>query len=320
MLFSLSFGITAPNQTVPASHHDDPDTTGTQHDNPATEAVETSSSWTGTFAGVSGTFTCTGDTCTASSDHEGNLSSLAGTWVFRPAGSGTGGHAEGDDLANIMVEGVVPDADFMIFGYWEQAVTDDEGDTTYSMLPIADGKRDYGTVSSVTGTASYTGPATGMYMKKSLTPDGQPTDPFTSGQFTADAVLNANFGGPEVAANHAFSITGTISNFMDGGEAINDQWVVNLNRRMVGAGDAARPQQNVGDLTATGHRDGSVAGDFDGVTDGGALGSAAGSWSGRFHGAAGADNALPNSATGMFDGHFTNGHVRGAFATDLVEE
>ena len=316
-LFSISFGITAPNQNIPASHHDDPDTTGTQHDNPNTEATETSSSWTGMFAGVSGTFTCSGDTCAVTSDAKGNLASLGGSWTFRPAGSGTGGHAEGDELDDIMVEGVVPDADFMIFGYWEQAVTDDEGDTTYSMLPIADGKRDYGAMTTVTGTATYAGPATGLYTKNALTPEGAPTGPYSSGQFTADAMLTANFGGPEVATNHQFSITGTISNFMDDGVMINDQWVVNLNRRMIGTGTAARPQQNVGDPTATGHRDGSVAGDFDGVTDGGTLGSGEGSWSGVFHGpGVGTTNPQPVSASGMFSGHFSNGHVRGAFAAN----
>ena len=316
-LFSLNFGLTAPLQTIPASQYDDPDMANTQHDNPDTETEETSTSWTGMFAGVPGTFTCSGDFCAVSSDDEGNLSSLAGEWTFRPAGSDMDGNAETDELDDIMVHGVVPDADFMIFGYWEQAVTDEEGKTTYSMLPIADGKRDYpDDMSNVVGIATYTGPATGLYMKKSLTPDGQPTDPFTSGQFTASATLNASFGGGEIADNHQFSITGTISSFMDGGNPINDQWVVNLNRRMLGTGDAARPQQNIGAADNTSHSNGTGGSSFSGVTDGGPLGSAVGSWSGQFHGAAGANNAQPVSATGMFDGHFSNGHVRGAFAVD----
>ena len=311
-LYSINFGLTAAHQTLPIVH-----------DNPDTTTVEDSTSYTGSFTGVPGTFTCT-NTCSVSSDKDGALSYFVGTWTFTPDGikDPRGGNLTGDALTaaqmRIMVAGVVPDPDFMILGYWMRTSTAADGEVTHSMRPIYDGLRDYANVSSVLGTATYTGPATGLYMSKSLTPDGQPTDPFASGQFTADARLNANFGGGEVALNHAFSISGTISNFRDGGdEAINSQWVVNLNRRMIGTNND-EPQRNVGDLTTAGHRDG-TSGTFDGVTDGGALGSAAGSWSGLFHGAD--DTATtaveqPASVSGMFDGHFSNGHVRGSFAAN----
>jgi len=316
-LFSISFGLTARGQTLNITH-----------DNPDTTEVETTTSYTGMFTGVPGTFTCTG-TCSVTSDQmDGHLITLTGTWTFSPDGikNPRGGNLTGDELTaaqmRIMVPGVVPDPDFMILGYWMRMSTAADGKVTHSMRPIHDGLRDYADLTTgtggVVGTATYTGPATGLYMKKTLTPQGQPTDPFTSGQFTADAMLTARFGGPEVAANHQWSIDGTISNFMDGGYAINDQWVVNLNRRMIGTNND-EPQRNIGAADNASHGTG-TSGAFSGVTDGGPLGSAAGSWSGQLHG--GDDTAttdvveMPASASGMFDGHFSNGHVRGAFAAN----
>ena len=183
---------------------------------PTTEGTYTfpsAASITGMFRGVPGKFLCSTG-CTSTHDEDGNLSGLAGTWTFEPDGirndmgalltDADGGennpeNALSDALEAIMVSGVVQDPDFMIFGYWEQSVTDDEGDTTETMLPFAEGKRDYGTVASVEGSATYSGPATGLYIRKTITPQGgvNPDGPFSSGQFTADAMLEANFGGAE---------------------------------------------------------------------------------------------------------------------------
>ncbi len=292
----------------------------------------------GMFRGVPGTFECT-DPCASMHDEDGNLSGLTGTWEFEPDGIRTSAGAlltnadDGTDnpvdaltdaLAAIMVAGVKQDDDFMIFGYWEQSVTDDEG-TEETMLPFADGKRDYGAVSTVTGTAKYTGPATGLYIRKTLTSQGlvDTNGPYASGQFTAEANLDANFGGGNVADNHQFSVTGTISSFKDGyGADIDTDWTVNLNRRMIGT-DGDEPQRNIGAADDESH--GTGGNDmFSGMTDGGMLDdpSNVGAWSGQFHGdtAANTDNAPPVSASGTFDGHFTNGHVRGAFATNRQAE
>lgn len=301
---------------------------------------------TGTFRGVPGTFNCP-ETCTSTHDKDGNLSALGGVWTFEPDGirtsagalltdadDGTGNpeNALSDALKAIMVPGVKQDADYMIFGYWEQSVTDEGDETTdETMLPFADGKRDYGTVADVTGTATYAGPATGLYMKKTLTSQGvvdQEGD-FASGQFTAKAMLTALFGGGNVAANHQFSITGTISEFMDmDGEAIDEDWMVNLNRRMLAGTDTVlgtdddTPQKNMYGADTTTDGDGS-GGTFGGVTHGGTLDDTSneGGWSGTFHGAVyNADTSpMPVSASGIFDAHFTNGHVRGAFATNKQE-
>jgi hypothetical protein len=287
----------------------------------------------GTFRGVSGTFECASG-CSKTHDSDGNLTGVAGTWTFVPTvidGLDATDTSDGGGLAMItkalgelMVPGVMQDPDYMILGYWEQSVTAD-GDTAETMLPFADGKRDYGAVTAVTGSARYTGPATGLYMRKTLTSQSvvDQEGTFSSGQFTANAILMANFGGTSVAQDDQFSITGTISDFKNmNGEDIDGDWVVNLNRRMIDQdSDAATPdqaQRNIGAALDAVHGTGAT-GTFLGVTHGGELDdpSNMGSWSGTFHGASSADQ--PTSASGTFDAHFTNGHVRGAFATNAAE-
>ena len=316
-LFTGDFGITGPHQTIPATPND-PDTT-------ADESVK---KIVGTFRGIPGTFECTGTACTQSSDKDGNLSALGGTWTFTPdgiknqQGNVLTGTALTTAMTRIMVAGVVPDPDFMILGYWMRTSTAADGKVTHSMLPIHDGLRDYGdltTGTGVVGTATYTGPATGLYTRNALTSEGTPTGPYSSGQFTADARLVANFGGGAVAANDQWSISGTVSNFMDGDTEISSAWVVNLNRMMLGTGAAATPQKNIYGSDPAVNGDGTT-GTFGGVTHGGTLGSTAGAWSGLFHGADDATTTdvveQPASVSGMFNANFSNGHVRGAFAAN----
>ena len=279
--FSTAFGITAAHQEVPITH-DDPDTTD----------VETESEFMGMFYGVAGTFTCTG-TCTVESDDMRNLSMLNGTWTFTPT------VAEDGDLGDIMVAGVVPDPDYLTMGYWLRTdFSGEDGAMKHQVLAYAEGNRDYGSVAAVEGKAKYVGPATGLYMRKVLDSSGTVT-PVESGQFTADASLTAYFGQVPVsdddptgtiAPNLLDSISGSVSGFEDSdGNMIDAAWTVEL---MKGAIDMG-------------------AGTFMGATTG------MGEYEGTFHGAAGDDaTAAPVSASGTFDGHFSNGHVYGAFGAD----
>ena len=283
------FGITAPSQTGLVIA---PDTAGT-----------TTSTRAGTFYGVPGTFTCVG-TCTVSSDSDGMLSALSsgGTWTFTPdALKGLTGEPRATALSSLKVPGVIEDPDYMTFGYWLRQTEGKDG-TEYAMSPFHRGARDYEAVTEVVGTATYEGSATGLYMKKSLTPEGDPTGPFESGQFTADVMLQANFGGPNVAQNMEDSITGSVTDFRnDAGGIINENWELMLNTGQPADG----AQKNMDDN----------AGTFSGKTAGKNLAGAEGDWQGRFRGDTydAGDNPQPGYATGIFDGHFTNGHVRGAF-------
>jgi hypothetical protein len=270
-LFGATFGITGPHQSIPAPVND-----------VDTDVDEGIVSFKGTFHGIPGTFMCpTG--CEIGSDKDSNLNSLAGAWTFTPDDV-----AEGADAH--MVAGVIDDPDYLDFGYWLIATEDEGGKVTYAVLAFAEGNRDYGNVGGVEGTAEYAGPATGLYVKRTVNSDGTIT-PIASGQFTADAVLNASFGGPSVAEDTQFNISGSISDFRNSAdEMIAEAWKVEL----MGNADG---EDNI-----------AAAGTFGGMTTGG------GSYAGTFHGDSAADQ--PTAASGTFDAHFPNGDVLGAFGAN----
>ena len=83
----------------------------------------------GTFRGVPGEFECATGTCSASTNGKSELTMLAGDWTFTP----------NDDPDDITIMGVIPDADYMSFGYWVQATTDRDGKTTHGISTFAGG-------------------------------------------------------------------------------------------------------------------------------------------------------------------------------------
>ena len=125
-----------------------------------------------------------------------------------------------------------------------------------------------------------------------------------SGQFTEMARLMATFGqvnddGGEgtIPPNLLNTITGSVSDFRDGyGNKIDADWMVALMR---------------GDIVTS-------DGTFSGMTTGD------GTYSGTFHGSDDTETAdvveKPSAATGVFDAHFDNGHVAGAFGAPLIKE
>ena len=88
----------------------------------------------------------------------------------------------------------------------------------------------------VEGTATYTGGATGVYVKNVLDNQGAITAA-TAGQFSAAVKLDASFGGGNVAANDQFTIEGEITNFALENSEEND-WAVKLGLADFGGRDA----------------------------------------------------------------------------------
>ena len=82
------------------------------------------------------------------------------------------------------------------------------------------------TLEAFTGTASYTGPATGLYSAATYTGTGatRTLESATVGSFTATATINADFGATTTAWTGA---SGTVTGFMEDGEPLGD-WTVNL--------------------------------------------------------------------------------------------
>ncbi|MYH03021.1 MAG: hypothetical protein F4142_10735 [Nitrospira sp. SB0675_bin_23] len=268
---------------------------------PQNEEANGGLKFAGMFNGVSGTYECTGSTCTSATNAQGKLSTLVGTWTFTATGL----------PAQIKIPGVDHDSDYLAFGYWLRETTANDK-TTYGVGTFANGSAPMaiGTVQALLGKAVYEGPAAGRYGVKTLDSNGQEVaGGRTVGEFTADAKLTANFGGPSVAQENWYSITGTVTGFKDGDAAIPGNWTLNLMKAGFGGG-TDNPLGTV--------PEGLPAGTFTGSTTGN------GDWQGRFFGTAGTGGAatttLPTGVAGEFTGHFVNGHVIGAFGATKQDD
>ena len=217
---------------------DDPSTEDNDESVAATEIM-------GTYEGAMGVYKCNAAGCSVTVDGEGTVSAVSGDndWIFIPADG-------------VTVD--VADTDYLHYGFWLKRTTDEDGVLTYNEVETFAGSSvaASGDVSSVTGTATYEGGATGVYVHTVDNPDGT-RNRATSGHFTADASLTATFGqtaAQDIAPNQLNTLTGTISDFeLSGGEA--NVWEVTLNRSMIdtSAGTATGTTTGGGSYDATFH-------------------------------------------------------------------
>jgi len=255
--------------------------------------------FTGTFDGAPGTYTCV-STCTLSTNLDGELDEVGGVWHFTP------------DDAEFLVP--VPDSDYVYFGYWMHE--SDVNDAPVIMVAaVAGGTVEslIGTVQALEGLATYEGSATGVYVKRRVSPDNE-VESRAGGQFVADAMLTASFGGGDVPANDHYSIVGTIQDFRDRyGGIIDSTWDVALEKALFGTQPGAVLS-------------GANNNEFSGATEGDS--GLAGAWDGRFFGPVAVDSddtmtgnqsTFPSGVAGTFSAHFTNGDVLGAFGAELAD-
>ncbi len=152
----------------------------------------------GTFAGASGTYTCTGGTCTSAvaGSSGGVILGGTGTWTFTP-NNGAMAHQA--------------DSEYQHFGWWLR-----KADSGYSVHTFSGSTGDTAVaVTAVGGTATYTGPAAGKYSIYDSGPKG--------GHFTAMVELKADFGD----ASAEGTISGMVDNFMGDTDGM-DTWMVTL--------------------------------------------------------------------------------------------
>lgn len=280
------------------------------------DSANTIKSLSGTFDMAPGTYECA-TTCMATINTDGKLTvDIAGagaaTVTFVPA-------------SGAMVP--APDTDYLTFGYWVQTSTDMEDEATTMIAPFATGK---GTVYSAdnattyaatitsgsTVSATYTGPATGMFVHKTdVDGDGKGLVPTSSGQFTAEANLTANFTNStdgDLGTNYQNAIHGKVSNFMNSstGQMI-EGWELTLDPAKFAGNDTTFDANARGGFT------------FGNTTSGG-KDAPAGGWRGSFYGpstaADGTTAIQPGSVAGEFLGHFANGHAVGAFGATKTKE
>ena len=172
----------------------------------------------GQLQGASGTFRCnaasTGVDCTV--ENRGGSFNFVGDWDFIPS-SGT-------------VQIVVPDAQYMWFGWWARQtvrLADPPAQPTETWAFQADhgGTRAVSVLSAATGPATYKGPAAGRYAV--YEPD---TGDSGIGSFTASATLQADFGdGTEVG-----TVSGMITGFSN-----DSSWSLALKRKDIAGGAIA---------------------------------------------------------------------------------
>ena len=259
-------------------------------DDTATTAIDEAAEVRGTYNGAMGTYRCDGTTdCTVNItivDGKPTIDVMSAGWIFTPD-------------AGAMSD--VPDTSYLHYGFWLKKTTDGDGVLTYDEVETfagaSTGLPASGSVADVTGTASYSGDAVGVYVHHMLSEGGGQIESSTAGHFKADASLTATFGQPtapnnNIPPNQVDTITGTINNFtLSGGET--QDWSVNLARSSV-----------------------SETGTHSGMAEGG---GASGSYSATFHGSvAPVDTVVPqpSAVVGEFNANMSNGSVAGAFGAD----
>ena len=251
----------------------------------------------GSYHGVMGEYECETTPCSATSDEDGNLAALSGTWMFTPA--------SGDS----MVMGVAEDSTYVYFGYWLRQTVDEDGGETIGVNHFSGGNGaievtamdefDCEGLASGTCTASYTGKAGGKYVVKTVTPQNEVATLHT-GQFVANVTLDAMFGGETVPSLLWDRIEGTIAGFNDEADDMDriNHWEVDLG---VASTTDTTDNLNVG------------------MTNDGMMG---GTWTHTFYSRNAVNAATtgvseedmpPGDVAGVFDAHWSDGHAIGAY-------
>ena len=273
--------------------------------NQTTVSGATTRRFAGSYRNIPGTFVCSG-TCDqvtvtyikATDDDPEKIALSSGDnndWYFQP-----------DDLTDTVK---VADTEFLYFGSWLETPDKQTGAYTFNVYAGGGGdiSSDTTVQRTVIGTASYEGPAAGMYVTKNLI-----ADTAKAGEFTATTTLTANFGDLIPVGLGANMIEGTVKNFMENGQSLGS-WSVELNAVDIGQGNWT-----------------------DGVA-GATLGSAskpdAGLWTGRFYGnpsltaitdgemtdatAAQKKALAPTGVVGTFNADLDAANIRGAYGATI---
>ena len=263
----------------------------------------------GTYNGAMGTYRCDDDSddCTVTVNAKGAVTGITGDWVFTPDAGAT------SDVA---------DANYLHYGFWLKRTTDGDGVLTYDEVEtyaMAVGHPETGDsdLNGVVGSATYEGGSVGVYVKNVLDDQANIVSA-TSGHFSADVELTANFGGGNVPANDQFTIGGKITDFVLQHGEEND-WAVGL-----GLADfSGRADGDAPGKTGPGSSHDNV---FDGVATGDST-AVAGSWNGAFYGSSESgdhdmDTETPDTSPqpmaviGEFNANFTDGTAAGAFGAN----
>ena len=255
---SSSFPSTSSTRIFPLTRRTD--------DIQPTDPLNLTAGISGSFDGASGTFTCTSTNengCTVF--YSGSTYTFAGTWTFKTSSS-----------ARVSV----PDTNYAYFGWWRRE--DNTGAFDYNTFNVP-GTAPGGSFDALTGSATYEGPATGLYAIS------QPLGAQSGhGEFKATARFSANF--------NANTLSGSVTGFDVTGFDVNPDWSLTLGSTSMAGGTVTggTVSWTIGDST----RDG-------------------GSWTGAFHSDADpfpTPGYHPDALTGTFDADYEAvARIRGAY-------
>ena len=271
-------GRTKPSTSVSRTRSDPTDST----------SAYVSATTGGTFDGVGGRFSCTGDESVCTVTRSEGMTDMEGAWTFKATNLNSPLPVDEDDA-------------YLYFGI--RSSIPDSISGTYDFEYIAGGGAVSGSAlagfDTLTGPATFRGGAVGRYVTQ-----GQVGEQNAKiGTFTATATLNADFG----AAGAAGTLSGSITDFREDGSPLTG-WSVTLgNAADVGAAIA---------IAAGGVTGGGTVANIGGLPVGG-------SWGATFHGSANVITGLADrnkypavdvaGVTGWFDATGTNASLAGAF-------
>ena len=269
---------------------------------------------TGTYDGVSGTYTCSDCEIVDGGDDVSGITAAdfdADDWVVLAAGvrsfvTGTWGFKPGSITSRVKAEDQADQDDaYLYFGIWS-SIPDSISGTTYNFRYVAGGGAESGTdltnFSQLVGPATFRGGAVGKYVTQGQV-GGQNAK---IGTFTATATLNADFGDGDTPG----TLSGSITEFHEDGS------------RLVGWQVTLGSEANVGvaSAIASAAATGSTVANIGGLSVGG-------SWGANFYGS---DNQVLTDrdkypatqyppvdlagVTGWFDATGTSASLAGAFA------
>ena len=232
---------------------------GTKGDDDPDPADKTRASISASVLKVPGSFVCAGtggaacditvsatyleDAVEGRPDKLGSITLAAtasGTIYFRPNNAAKPVSLRGDLPGNLV------DEQYMRFGWWQETPAQANNTPKVAVFHRITGAAYSAT--AATGTATYQGPAAGLYVEESATEvefGGVKQTVVESGEFTATATLRANFGDSSAAG----TVEGDVTGFKT--SAGNKSWRVELGSVAPGvAGDATIVQA---DKASTGH-------------------------------------------------------------------
>jgi len=209
---------------------------------------------------VMGTLICESGSCVVT--NRGGELSAPGVWTFKTS----------QQDKNV----VIPDADYLVFGYWKQTPQAAEDAQPVRLEAFYAGSEPFKTdnVVGLAGTANYDGRVVGRYAHRAK----EQGSVLGRGELTAMIRLTVDFG----TASQSGTISGNIGSTKDG------MGNIDLGGQSISA--ITLPRTNI-----------SASGTFSGGKPDGYTG---GSWRGQFFGNPAKDDANPNphSAAGMFKG------------------